>query len=90
MWEFPNARVGENPAGELVKAIKAAGRLQVRKGEALGVFRHAYSHFGIVVHAFWCRAVSIPKNKNLKWAKISELDDYPMGKVDRRIAQKLK
>ncbi len=87
MWEFPNARVGEDPAGELVKALDAASRLRVERGEALGVFHHVYSHFKVTVHAFRCRAVFIPKNKTLQWAKINELDDYPMGKVDRRIAE---
>lgn len=90
MWEFPNVQVKENPAAELVKVLKAAGRLHVKRGEALGVFRHAYSHFRVLVHAYRCKAVSIPQNKNLKWVKLSELGDYPMGKVDRQIAQKIK
>lgn len=89
LWEFPNARVGEDPAGELVQALEAAGRLQVRRGEAVGVFRHAYSHFRVVVHAYRCRAISIPNNKALKWVKIADLENYPMGKVDRRIAETL-
>jgi A/G-specific adenine glycosylase len=90
MWEFPNARVSGNPAAELAKALRSASRLQVKRGAALGVVQHAYSHFKVAVHAFRCEAVSIPKNKNLKWVKLSELDDYPMGKVDRQIALKIK
>ena len=86
MWEFPNARVEAHPARELVNGINAAYSFKVRKREALGSIQHAYSHFKVVVHAFRCDAVSISKNKNLKWARINELDDYPMGKVDRRIA----
>jgi len=27
-------------------------------------------------------------NENLKWVKLSELEDYPMGKIDRQIARK--
>ena len=96
MWEFPNGRVvlkgGEKdgPAKELVKVLNAAYRIKVRKNEALGIVQHAYTHFKVTVHAFRCTSVSIPKNKNLKWVKISELDDYPMGKVDRQIARKIK
>lgn len=89
MWEFPNARVSQDPAAELANVLNAAYRLKVKKKEALGIFRHAYSHFKVVVHAFRCEAVSIPKNKNLKWVKINELEDFPMGKVDRGIARKL-
>ncbi|MBL8100917.1 MAG: hypothetical protein JNM02_00155 [Anaerolineales bacterium] len=80
----------QNPAAELAKALRSASRLHLRRGEALGIVSHAYSHFKVVVHAFWCEAVSIPKNKKLKWVKIGELSEYPMGKVDRQIAQKIK
>lgn len=96
MWEFPNGRVvpkgseKDDPAKELVKVLNAAYSIKVRKNEALGIVQHAYTHFKVTVHAFRCTSVSIPKNKNLKWVKISELDDYPMGKVDRQIARKIK
>ncbi|MBK8782088.1 MAG: A/G-specific adenine glycosylase [Anaerolineales bacterium] len=90
MWEFPNARVVQDPAAELAKALRSAGRIQVKKGEALGIIQHAYSHYKVTVHAFRCESVSIPKDKNLKWVKITELEDYPMGKVDRQIAKIIK
>lgn len=90
MWEFPNARVGENPAKELTNALREAASIRVERGEALEVVSHAYSHFKVMVHPFICRAVSIPKKKNLKWVKLGELDDFPMGKVDRQIAKKIK
>jgi A/G-specific adenine glycosylase len=89
MWEFPNGRVNADPAKELTKILYAATKLRVKKGEALGVIQHAYTHFKVTVHAFLCEPVSIPKSKNLKWVKITELDGYPMGKVDRQIAGKL-
>lgn len=89
MWEFPNARVGEDPARELEKALKTTTKLHVKKAAELVIVNHVYSHFRVTVHAFRCKAVSIPKRKNLRWAKLSELGDFPMGKVDRRIADKL-
>ncbi len=97
MWEFPNGRVNADPAKELTKVINAAYSLKariergrnVKKKEALGIIQHAYTHFKVTVHAFACDAVSIPKNKNLKWVRINELNDYPMGKVDRGIANKI-
>jgi len=87
MWEFPNGRVNADPAKELTKVLNAAHSLRVKKGEEMGVIHHAYSHFKVTVHAFRCVPVSIPKSKNLKWVKLTDLDDYPMGKIDRRIAQ---
>ena len=90
MWEFPNGRVNADPAKELTKVINAAYKLKVKRKEALGVIQHAYTHFKVTVHAFRCDCAPIPKNKNLKWVRITELDDYPMGKVDRGIANKIK
>ncbi len=89
MWEFPNARVESDPIRELTKTINAAYKLKVKRKDALGVIQHAYTHFKVTVHAFRCEAVSIPKDKSLKWVRVDELDDYPMGKVDRAIARML-
>lgn len=90
MWEFPNGRVVENPAKELTKVLNAAYRLKVKRKEAVGVVQHAYTHFKVTVHAYLCESAPIPKNKNLKWVRLIELDDYPMGKVDRQIAEMIK
>jgi len=87
MWEFPNGRVEQDPAKELAKVLKAEYSLKVKKKEALGVVQYAYTHFKVEVHAFRCDLISIPKAKNLKWVALKDLDDYPMGKVDRQIAE---
>jgi A/G-specific adenine glycosylase len=96
LWEFPNGRVTGDPARALTKAIKSGYGLEVRAGEALGIFQHAYTHFRVTVHAYFAEfnekknQRNLPMTASLKWVKLSELDDYPMGKVDRQIAQKLK
>lgn len=87
MWEFPNGRVDGDPARGLRPALKSGYRLTVRGAEALGQIRHAYTHFRVTVHAFRCELVSIPGNHQLKWARLRELDDLPMGRIDRRIAR---
>jgi A/G-specific adenine glycosylase len=97
MWEFPNARVNGDPAKELRKALKTEYhlRLRVKRGEnvqnknALGVVQHAYSHFKVTVYAYECELISMSEDKNLKWIPLKELDDYPMGKIDRQIAQRI-
>lgn len=89
MWEFPNGRVDGNPAEGLASALETEYRLMVQKGEALGTIKHAYTHFRVTVHAFRCEFVSVLENKNLKWVGLEELDEYPMGKVDRQIARML-
>ncbi len=89
MWEFPNGRVEGEPAEGLESALETGYRLKVQRNEALGVVQHAYTHFRVTVHAFRCELVSKSENKSLKWVKLKELDDYPMGKVDRQIARML-
>ena len=82
--------VGITMGKALHQALAAETRLRVKRGAALDVVKHAYSHFGVVVHPFYCEALSIPNVKNLKWVKLGELEDYPMGKVDRQIARQIK
>ena len=97
MWEFPNGRVNGDPAEDLAKALKMGYklRLRVKQGgggqnkKVLGVVQHAYTHFKVTVYAFECELVSMSKDKNLKWIALKELDDYPMGKIDRQIAQRI-
>jgi A/G-specific adenine glycosylase len=89
MWEFPNGRVEGDPAGELVQALEAGYRLKVRRKEALGFVRHAYTHFKVTVHAFRCDLLGMSDAPALKWVAVGDLDEYPMGKVDRRIAERI-
>ena len=89
MWEFPNGRIDQDPARELAMVLKAGYSLRLgakRKVQPLGIFQHAYTHFKVTVHAFMCELTSIPKAENLKWIALQDLADYPMGKLDRQIA----
>ena len=89
LWEFPNARVTGDPARMLKKAIRSGTRLTVRVEAELGVIQHAYTHFKVTVHAYRCELLEMSPDKNLKWIRLGELEDYPMGKIDRQIARKL-
>jgi A/G-specific adenine glycosylase len=90
MWEFPNGMVGGAPAKGLAKTIRKLYAIDVQPGGALGVLRHAYSHFTVEVHAFLCRAGDVPKRSNLRWASLGALDNFPMGRIDREVARKLR
>jgi A/G-specific adenine glycosylase len=101
MWEFPNGRVAPNgdangsPALGLPKAIKTGYNLRLRvkqgqsprKKEELGLVQHGYSHFSVTVHVFACELLAMPKETNLKWVSLNNLQEYPMGKIDRQIAK---
>jgi A/G-specific adenine glycosylase len=57
------------------------------KSESLGIVQHAYTHFKVTVYVFQCELISTPKGTNLKWVALKDLDNYPMGKIDRQIAK---
>ena len=90
MWEFPNGRVDadRDPAKELARVLKSGYslRLGAKRKVSIGVFQHAYTHFKVTVHAFMCDPSSTSKMKNMKWVALKELNAYPMGKIDRQIA----
>jgi A/G-specific adenine glycosylase len=90
MWEFPNGRVERVPAKNIAKTIRKLYDVEVQPDEPLCVVRHGYSHFTVEVHAFRCSAADVPKRRNLQWALISALGDFPMGRIDRQIAGKLR
>lgn len=93
MWEFPKARVKQDPVRELAKVIKSGYGLTLRAKRnvrILGVFEHAYTHFKVTVHAFESELVSKPALPNLKWVRLKDVDEYPMGRIDRQIAVMLK
>lgn len=93
MWEFPNGRVIDDPREGLTDALKTGYNLRLRRSrrgvhaiEPLGVVHHGYSHFSVSVHVYACELDAMPKADNLKWILIRDLDEYPMGKIDRQIA----
>jgi A/G-specific adenine glycosylase len=92
MWEFPGGKVekGEGLQDSLRREIKEELDVQIEVGDELGVFKHAYTHFKVTLHAFYCqlklgepRAIEA---SDLHWVQPAELGDYPMGKLDRQIA----
>ena len=85
LWEFPSAR-GRPRSG-------TDGAISVRIGRRLGAYRQTYSHFESLVRAREARlapgALAGISRHDRRWVTLSRLDRYPMGRVDRRIAQDL-
>lgn len=95
LWEFPGGKVrpGEELPSGLQREIREELGVEIQVGAAFGVYRHAYTHFRVTLHAFCCSLLQgEPRNLEhsaLEWVPPSALPDYPMGKIDRQIAQKL-
>jgi A/G-specific adenine glycosylase len=95
LWEFPGGKVqaGEDLPTCLRREICEELGADIEVGEPLGVYRHAYTHFRITLHAFECTLVNGEPHPieaaDLRWALSAELANYPMGKIDRQIASRL-
>jgi A/G-specific adenine glycosylase len=96
LWEFPGGKLqpGEDLASCLQREILEELGVRVLVGGWLGVYRHAYTHFRVTLHAFECTLANgsrpqLREHAALKWVAPAELPNYPMGKIDRLIASKL-
>jgi A/G-specific adenine glycosylase len=97
LWEFPGGTLEETDADLqacLRREIQEELGVEVQVGEGFGTYKHAYTHFRIELHAFCC-TIALGQDPqaiecdDLAWVDIEDLGDYPMGKVDRRIADRL-
>ncbi|MFA5838020.1 MAG: A/G-specific adenine glycosylase [Bellilinea sp.] len=95
MWEFPGGKQEpeETLTACLEREILEELGTRVTVGEPVGIFRHAYTHFKVTLHAFYCtlngtepRAIEA---SDLRWVLPVELAGFPMGKIDRQIAKHL-
>ncbi len=96
LWEFPGGKAlpGESLPACLEREIQEELGVAVAVGAACGVYRHAYTHFKITLHAFHCTLLAAGEPQPLAasallWADPAGLGAYPMGKVDRQIAARL-
>lgn len=96
MWEFPGGKCQEGETLEacLRREIREELNLEIEVGEPFGVYRHAYSHYRVKLHAFLC---SIPnggqpnplEGQAFQWVERQQLSHFPMGKIDRQIARQI-
>jgi hypothetical protein len=66
--------------------------VEISVGAALGMYKHAYTHFRITLHAFACTILpgqSVLESETVRWVRPEELPGFAMGKVDRLIARRL-
>lgn len=95
LWEFPG---GKKEKGEAIKStVKRELReelgVNVSVGDKFMDLKHAYSHFKITLHAFWCKIESGSPSPNsseeLRWVSLSEIDEYPFPKANKVLIEKL-
>lgn len=89
LWEFPSAEVSADSPAALAAVIETEYRLRVSPLARMDEVRHAYTHFKLTEIPWQCELIHIPEDSPLKWVDVTELPNYPMGKVDRAIAKML-
>ena len=96
MWEFPGGKqeTGETLEECICREIREELGITIRAVRPFGVYKHAYTHFKVTLHAFCCEQLEGDPQPlaadELGWFTREEMQDLPMGKIDRMIAQKLK
>ena len=95
LWEFPGGKYeqGDKSLEEcLIREVHQKTGLEISVGEKIGVFKHAYTHFKISVHAWKVELLSSPPlllPENFRWVPPADLHSYPMGKVARKICNQV-
>ena len=97
LWEFPGGTMEAQDADLsacLRREIEEELGVMIKVGTPFGEYNHAYTHFKITLHAFLCELSNEVEpqplaSQALAWVPIENLGDYPMGKVDRLISNRL-
>jgi A/G-specific adenine glycosylase len=95
LWEFPGGKLeaGETFEQALAREINEELNLSIHVGEKLGQYRHAYTHFRVTLSAYFASMDGGEPTplaaSELAWVPPEHMTDYPMGKIDRSIANDL-
>lgn len=96
LWKFPGyeTMTTEDLKTGLRCEIQERLGLDIGISSLVGIYRQAYTHFRVSLHAYRCRLQYSSLHKSIqtqdcRWVTIDRLNEYPMGKLDRTIAKTL-
>ena len=96
LWEFPGGK--KEPMETLEECLKREIReelnIEIEVGEPFFKVRHAYSHFRITLHCFFCRKlkgrITLIGVMDYRWVTPFELDLFPFPRADQKVIEYLK
>ena len=96
LWEFPGGKKKkEETLRETVsRELKEELGVDVQVFEKFRELKHAYSHFKITLHAYWCKVTNgTPEPKSsqeIRWVDLQQIDQFPFPKANKTIISALK
>lgn len=90
LWEFPGGKVepGESPEAALIRELHEELGIDTRESclAPLAFASHPYPEFHLLMPLYVCRRwEGVPRSREgqaMKWARASELRNYPMPPAD--------
>jgi 8-oxo-dGTP diphosphatase len=97
LWEFPGGKVeaGERPEESLIRELKEELGIAVKEDclAPLTFASHRYPDFHLLMPLYVCRRwhgfVEAKEGQKLKWARPTDLRDYPMPPADEPLISHL-
>ena len=94
--EFPGGKkeLRESLEQCLKREIREELNIEIKVGECFIQVRHAYTHFRITLHCFFCRKLKGRINpigvKDYRWVTPDEMDQFPFPRADQKVIEYLK
>ncbi|MEW6187507.1 MAG: A/G-specific adenine glycosylase [Thermodesulfobacteriota bacterium] len=91
LWEFPGGKKekGESLEEGLRREIREELAIDINVGREFIRVRHAYSHFRITLHCFFCRKQKgriVPLGvDDFRWVYTHELQNFPFPRADQKV-----
>jgi len=93
LWEFPGGKKEDNESLEdaVLREILEETNLKVAVGRKYCTVKHAFTHFKITLHAYYCTVQSgeaqAVSSDALEWVYPSDLEEYPFPTANRKIIE---
>jgi A/G-specific adenine glycosylase len=95
LWEFPGGKKEKNETLKetVARELKEELGVEVQVFQKFRDLKHAYSHFRITLHAYWCRiseGIPAPKSsQKLKWISLGQISELPFPKANKTLIEDL-